>query len=268
VITAAVLGSPISHSLSPLLHRKAYEMLGIEGTYEKCEVEFGALKNFLNSQGAHFNSLSLTMPLKEEALSIADSVTDIAIQIQSGNTLRKVGGKWELTSTDVEGFSYALQSHGKKADGKLLVIGAGATARAVIASCDGVSSSIFVVNRNPTREEAIRKAGPKTDINFIPWNSQISFEEFDLVVNTTPGNTASVFCDQISSAQGTLFEVLYNPWPTQLLSHWRNSGGYGIDGLDLLIHQAISQVELFADVSIERSDMAKALRIEGERALS
>jgi shikimate dehydrogenase len=114
----------------------------------------------------------------------------------------------------------------------------------------------------------MRQAGPRTEINFIPWTSQIRFEDFDLVVNTTPGNTASVFCEQITSAQATLFEVLYNPWPTQLLSHWRNSGGYGIDGLDLLIHQAISQVELFADVSIERSDMAKALRIEGERALS
>ena len=268
VITAAVLGSPISHSLSPLLHAKAYAELGIEGTYESREVKSGELKSFLNSNGSVFNNLSLTMPLKEEALAIADSVTKIAQQIQSGNTLRKVDGKWELTSTDVEGFSFALQSHGKKADGNLLVIGAGATARAVVASCDGVSSNISVLNRSPEREEAIRLAGPKTEIKFIPWDSPIDFQDFDLVVNTTPGDTASIFCHQITSARSTFFEVLYNPWPTQLLSHWRNSGGYGIDGLDLLIHQAISQVELFAGISIDRSGMAKLLRVEGERALS
>lgn len=267
MITAAVLGMPISHSLSPLLHAKAYAELGIEGTYEGCEVKSGELKRFLESDGSVFNNLSLTMPLKEEALAIADSVTKIAEQIRSGNTLRKVDGKWELTSTDVEGFSFALESHGKKADGNVLVIGAGATARAVVASCDGISSSITVINRSPDREEGIRKAGPKTEMKFVPWDSHINFEDFDLVVNTTPGDTAATLCSQITSASSTFFEVLYNPWPTQLLSHWRNSGGYGIDGLDLLIHQAISQVELFAGISIDRSAMAKILRIEGERAL-
>ena len=64
------------------------------------------------------------------------------------------------------------------------------------------------------------------------------------------------------------FEVLYNPWPTQLLSHWRRAGGFGIDGLDLLIHQAISQVEIFASCVVERESIAKMLRTVGEKALS
>ena len=268
MITAAVLGSPISHSLSPLLHTKAYELLGIEGTYGSCEVESGELRNFLASNGSDFNALSLTMPLKEEAISIADSVTNISRQIQSGNTLHKVDGEWRLTSTDAEGFLYALQSHDKKVDGRVVVIGAGATARAVVAACDGTSSSISVINRNSHREEAIRKAGPGSQIDFISWDSKISFDDFDLVVNTTPGETASVFCDQKISVGTTFFEVLYNPWPTQLLSHWRNSGGYGIDGLDLLIHQAISQIQIFSGMTFDRSDMARTLRIEGEKALS
>ena len=125
-----------------------------------------------------------------------------------------------------------------------------------------------MINRSPEREIAIRKAAPETEIALIPWDSNIDFQDFDLVVNTTPGDIASIFCDQITSADSPFFEVLYNPWPTQLLSHWRKSGGYGIDGLDLLIHQAISQVELFAGISIDRSGMAKLLRVEGERALS
>ena len=149
-----------------------------------------------------------------------------------------------------------------------MVIGAGATARAVIAGCDAVSDRVTVINRNSEREQAIKKSGPNLDIDFISWSSSIDFGKFDLVVNTTPGDTASIFCDQLSSVGTTFFEVLYNPWPTQLLSQWRKAGGFGIDGLDLLIHQAISQVEIFASCTIDRALIAKTLRAEGEKALS
>jgi shikimate dehydrogenase len=268
VIVAGVLGSPISHSLSPLLHQTAYEFLGVQATYSSYEVQSGQLQNFLNGNGAHLNSLSLTMPLKEEALTIADSVTDIARQIQSGNTVQKINGKWCLTSTDVEGLTFALHSHNRNAEGNVLIIGAGATARAVVAACDGVSETVTIVSRNPEREKSIRSSGPNLAFDFIPWSSHIDFGSYDLVVNTTPSDVASVFLDQIDSASATLFEVLYNPWPTPLLSKWRKAGGYGIDGLDLLIHQAISQVEIFSSCSVNRSEMAQLLRTAGEKALS
>ena len=268
MISAGVLGSPISHSLSPLLHNTMYQLLGIEANYAAYEVSSGQLRDFLAHDGAALNCLSLTMPLKEEALSIADSVSDISRQVKSGNTLRKVDGLWSLTSTDVEGFTEALRFNGRDARGKVLVIGAGATARAVIAACDGVSGQVTVINRNSERVQAIKKSGPNLDIEFISWSSSIDFGKFDLVVNTTPGDTASIFSDQISSVGTTFFEVLYNPWPTQVLSQWRKAGGFGIDGLDLLIHQAISQVEIFASCTIDRALIAKTLRATGEKALS
>lgn len=268
MITAGVLGSPISHSLSPLLHNTLYKFLGIDATYLAYEVQSGQLQSFLNREGLTLNNISLTMPLKEEALTIADSVSAIARRIQSGNTLYKIDGRWNLTSTDVEGFSYALGSHNRNAKGDVLIIGAGATARAVVAACDGVSQTVTIINRNPDRELAIRNSGPNLDINFSPWGSAVDFRKFDLVVNTTPGDTASIFIDQISSVTSSFFEVLYNPWPTPLLRQWRAAGGYGIDGLDLLIHQAISQAEIFASCAIDRAQMAKMLRIVGEEALS
>ena len=268
MIVAGVLGAPISHSLSPLLHQKAYEYLGVKATYSSYEVQSGELESFLNGNGSHLNSFSLTMPLKEEALTIADSVTDIARQIQSGNTVQKIDGKWNLTSTDVEGFTFALASHNRNAQGSVLIIGAGATARAVVAACDGVSETVTIVNRNVNREAAIRKSGPNLAIDFIPWDAPIDFESYDLVVNATPSDVASVFLDQIDTASSTFFEVLYNPWPTALLSKWRSAGGYGIDGLDLLIHQAISQIEIFSSCSVNRSEMAQLLRTAGEKALS
>jgi shikimate dehydrogenase len=268
VISAGVLGSPISHSLSPLLHNTVYEFLGIKASYMAYEVSSGQLRNFLDNDGSALNNLSLTMPLKEEALAIADSISDISLQIQSGNTLRRDGGLWNLTSTDVDGFTHALQFNNRDAKGNVLIIGAGATARAVVAACDRVSESVTVINRNPGREHAIRNSGPNQEIDFISWNSSIDFNIFDLVVNTTPGETASILVDQIGSPSSTFFEVLYNPWPTQLLSHWRKAGGFGIDGLDLLIHQAISQVEIFASCVVERESIAKMLRTVGEKALS
>lgn len=268
MIAGAVLGSPIAHSLSPLLHNTAYQFLGIEASYKAFDVPSGQLRGFLSGDGADLNSLSLTMPLKEEALSIADSVSGMSMQIHSGNTLHKVDGHWSLTSTDVEGFSHALAFNGRDARGKVLIIGAGATARAVVAACDGVSDTVRVINRTPDREQALRKSGPGLDLEFLSWTSSIDFSDYDLVVNTTPGDTASIFVDQVKSVGSTFFEVLYNPFPTQLLNTWRKAGGLGIDGLDLLIHQAISQVEIFSGQTIEREVMAKMLRVVGEKALT
>jgi shikimate dehydrogenase len=268
MISAGVLGSPISHSLSPLLHTTIYDSLGITASYKAYEVASGDLRKFLADEGSSLNCLSLTMPLKEEALTIADSVTNISLQIQSGNTLHKVDGQWSLTSTDVDGFTHALKFNERNPSGDVLVIGAGATARAVVAACDGISNKVTVVNRSTDREIAIRKSAPNLEIGFQSWSDEINFESFDLVVNTTPGNTAAVFVDQVKSVSATYFEVLYNPWPTQLLAKWRHSGGFGIDGLDLLIHQAISQASIFAARPIDRDLIAETLRSVGEKALS
>ena len=268
MISAGVLGSPISHSLSPLLHNAAYKFLGVDASYSAFEVQSGNLQSFLDTDGSALNCLSLTMPLKEEAMSIATSISDISRKIQSGNTLHKVAGLWNLTSTDVEGFLQALRFNERDATGNVLILGAGATARAIVAGCNGVSTTVTVVNRNSKREEAIRQSAPSLSMDFIAWDSEINFDQFDLVVNTTPGDSASQYVDKIDSARGTFFEVLYNPWPTQLLAHWRLAGGYGIDGLDLLIHQAISQVEIFTSLTVERDQLAKILREVGEQALS
>ena len=268
MISAGVLGSPISHSLSPLLHNTVYEFLGINASYKAYEVSSGQLKDFLAGDGSDLNCLSLTMPLKEEALTIANSMSDVSRQIQSGNTLHKVDGLWSLTSTDVDGFTHALSFNNRSAKGSVLIIGAGATARAVVAACDGVSDTVTVINRNPAREQAMRDAASNLELDLISWSKNVDFSDFDLVVNTTPGETAAKFVDQIASPRTTFFEVLYSPWPTQLLSHWRSSGGLGIDGLDLLIHQAISQVEIFAARAIDRDTIAKMLRSAGEKALS
>ena len=267
MISAGVLGFPISHSLSPVLHRTAYAALGVAAEYNAYEVGSGSLEKFLSNEGKDLNCLSLTMPLKEEALGIADHVSEISRQISSGNTLRKLQDGWHLTSTDVEGFTYALSAHQKSIAGRVAVIGAGATARAVVAACNSDCEKLTVIGRSKSRYASISNAAPDQTIEFVDWNSDLSLDAFDLVVNTTPGDSASKFLASVISPKGTFFEVIYNPWPTELLSHWNQTGGSSIDGLELLIHQAISQVELFAGQPVNRVELATLMRSEGLKAL-
>jgi shikimate dehydrogenase len=253
--------------LSPLLHTTAYKALGIDGEYNAFDVTSGGLANFILNKGEDLNCLSLTMPLKEEALTFADHVSTISRQIASGNTLHKKEDGWHLTSTDVEGFSFALAGAGNFLTQTVLIIGAGATARAVAAACNREATSITVVGRSVSRHESIRLAAPLCSINFVDWDSHLDLDSFDLVVNTTPADTAAVFLERVNDPKGVFFEVIYNPWPTALLDKWRRAGGSYVDGLDLLIHQAISQIEIFADQKVDRLSMAHLLRIEGLKAL-
>lgn len=257
MINAAVLGSPINHSLSPLLHTLAYQHCRINGSYEAIEVGAGQLSAFLNE--TQKNSLSLTMPLKEEALSLADLVSETATRISSGNTLSMRNGKWSLESTDVAGFEYSLKTNGFTNLDTVLILGAGATARAAVAYLSGVSNSIKVITRNPARRESMDLASA-IEIDYLPWSLTDAINSADLVVNATPGTAGDFFLTAIEKPRGALFEVLYNPWPTKLAQAWSSSGANVVDGLELLIHQAISQVEIFAEQQVDRLALHSLMR--------
>ena len=257
MINAAVLGSPIAHSLSPLLHSLAYEYLEIAARYEAIEVKAGALSDFLSTTDR--NCLSLTMPLKEEALNVADVVSDIAMRISCGNTLSLSDGIWKLTSTDVSGFDFSLKMHGFNQLDSALIIGAGATARAAAASVSQVAKSVSVISRSPDREPAMNQAS-LVDVTYLPWQRTDLINTADLVINTTPDRAADFFVPSIQNPKGTFFEVLYNPWPTAMSKVWSESKNQVIDGLDLLIHQGISQVEIFTGLSVDRELLYAKMR--------
>ena len=257
MINAAVLGSPIAHSLSPLLHSLAYEYLEMAARYEAIEVKAGALSDFLSTTDR--NCFSLTMPLKEEALSVADVVSDIAMRISCGNTLSLSDGIWKLTSTDVLGFDFSLKMHGFNQLDSALIIGAGATARAAAASVSQIAKSVSVISRSPDREPAMNQAS-LVDVTYLPWQQTDLINTADLVINTTPDRAADFFVPSIQNPKGTFFEVLYNPWPTAMSKVWSESKNQVIDGLDLLIHQGISQVEIFTDLSVDRELLFAKMR--------
>ena len=265
MINAAVLGSPINHSLSPLLHSLAYEHLGLKAQYEAIEVRAGELKKFLAETDK--NALSLTMPLKEEALKVADIVSDVAARISCGNTLSLNKGVWSLTSTDVSGFDHALHMHGLEEIESVLIIGAGATARAAVSSVSQITKSVSVISRNPDREAAMNQAS-SVDVTYLPWEFTSQINTANLVINTTPNQAADFFASSINSPSGTFFEVLYHPWPTSMSQLWSESSGHVIDGLDLLIHQAISQIEIFAGISCDRQFLYTKMRAAAVQKLA
>lgn len=259
MIRAAVLGSPISHSLSPVLHRTAYEKLGVLGQYQAIDVTAEKLGEFIAGLDESWTGFSLTMPLKEQVLAIADEVDPLASKIHSANTLVRSGKGWKAISTDVNGFVHALNAHGHVDVRKVIILGSGATARAAAAACDVEGRQITVIHRTQGREEAMRKAVSLAKVDFRNWGSELT--EADLLINATPAGVADSYSERLEGkVHGIFFEALYNPWPTKMLAKWRSFNGFGIDGLDLLVHQGIDQVELMTGMSINRSEMAPVLR--------
>ncbi len=269
MIKAAVLGSPIDHSLSPLLHQLAYRELGISGEYSKLEVPSGELSTFLASLDDSWTGFSLTMPLKEEIVDCVNNVSPLSKKIRSANTLYRTSGEWNATTTDVSGFIDSLQSHGVEISGNVVIIGAGATARAAAAACDASASHITIMARSSRGADEIFKSVDSTEMNFVSWGDEESIQAAQLIISTTPeGATDSLIQIFPTKPDGIFFDVLYKPWPTQALATWQAKKGQVIDGLDLLIHQAISQVEIFAGLSVDRTPMAQLMRKAAFEALS
>lgn len=266
MIRAALLGSPVAHSLSPVLHRAAYRAMALDGEYEAIEIVASDLAQFIASRDESWTGFSLTMPLKEEVLRVADSVDPLVLQIQSANTLIRAESGWHALTTDVSGFQRALTAHGVTQYENVLIIGAGATARAAAAACDEFGRHLVVINRSVKREEAMRGSVQRAVVSFINWSDELP--QVDLVINTTPAGVADVFVTQFTARpRSVFFEALYHPWPTSLLAHWRALGGEVIDGLDLLVQQGIDQVALMSKHSVNREELAPILRAAGLAAI-
>ena len=263
MINAAVLGSPIAHSLSPRLHMSAYKHLNISGNYGSFDVPAGSLRDFLTDKANDWTGFSLTMPLKEEVLSVAQVIDPLVQKIQSGNTLIRVGDSWSLHSTDVAGFQSAWSHENPSKPKSVLILGSGATARAAAAAFDDSHTSISVIHRNTEREESMQKSVNLSSMIFLPWQFTNDFYEADLVINTTPKTVLDSFAQKLSQKPtGTFFDVIYDSWPTQFARAWSETESAVISGLDLLIAQGIEQIRLFSGIDFDKYELSSFLKRE------
>jgi shikimate dehydrogenase len=263
----AVLGDPVAHSLSPTLHRAGYAAAGLTGwEYDAVRVPEGGLGGFLGGLGPEWRGLSLTMPLKREALDVALQVTTRARLAGAVNTLVLESGVPVLAdNTDLPGAAAALRERWDGPVDRVAVLGGGATAAsAALALCDQGARSIVLLARSPARAEQTRSAiarhpsGPS--VVAAPLGSATPS---DVLVSTIPAAAQTPDLVERFTAP-VVFEVVYDPWPTPVAAAALERGAVLVGGLDLLVHQAVLQLELFTGVPAP----VEALRAAGEAALA
>lgn len=252
---AAVLGSPIAHSLSPALHRAAYYALGLDWTYDAVQLEPAGLTDFLAGLGSDWAGLSLTMPLKQTILPLLTwSAPDVALT-GAANTVVFRDGAREGHNTDIDGVLAALREAGTTTASTAVILGAGATAASALVALARLGvTSLAVQARSSARASPLVSLGGSLGVRvtvggFAPADG-------DVVVNTTPSGAGDVL---EPGAAGTFLDVVYAPWPTVLADRYASSGATVVGGIAMLLHQAGAQVTLMTGRPAPLAAMRAAL---------
>lgn len=267
---AAVLGSPIAHSLSPVLHRAAYAELGLgDWSYGRFDVNEAALPGFVEGLDSSWAGLSLTMPLKRAIIPLLDSVSETAASVEAVNTVVFTGdGRRTGDNTDIPGMIAALRERGVEKAESAAVLGAGATASSALAALSQICTGpVTAYVRSRERGDEMRGWGERlgVDVRIADWAEAEQALHAPLIIATTPAGATDGLMEAVPKSPGTLFDVLYEPWPTGLASAWGSRGGAVVGGLDLLVHQAVLQVQQMTGRS--PAPLA-AMRQAGEEALA
>jgi shikimate dehydrogenase len=245
---AAVLGSPIAHSLSPALHTAGYQALGLPDWEYGCfEVKEAGLADFLAEVGAGYRGFSLTMPLKRRALELSAEQTGIATATGAANTLVPLAqGGWLADNTDVPGLANALRPawQGYR---EAALLGAGATA----------VSALFALGRLGVAQVAVHARNPAKAVELQPYaeSAQVRLEIRDLagwpkadepvLLSTLPAGALEVVPPTAFGGTELFFDVVYWDWPTPLARAAEAGGVQVVSGLEMLVHQAVEQFRLF-----------------------
>ncbi|WP_366521062.1 shikimate dehydrogenase [Lapillicoccus sp.] len=266
---AGVLGHPVSHSLSPGLHRAAYRALGlVDWSYDATDVDALELVAHVAGLDATWVGLSLTMPLKEVAFDVASAVSPLARATGAINTLVRRSDGWHGDNTDVHGLVVALQEAGVEQLTDLLVVGSGATARSAVAAGSrlGATRVTFMV-RGAARPETVaqaREAGlevAQTPLGRWP-------EVVEVVVGTIPPTATSTWADTLPEGGRALLDVVYGDGATPLVLAAGRAGYAVVPGTEMLLHQGAEQVRLMTRHEPPVDAMRAALAAELDSSVS
>jgi shikimate dehydrogenase len=295
---AGVLGKPVGHSLSPVIHRAGYAAAGLAGwSYTAIECAEAELADLVSRLDPEWAGLSLTMPLKQEGLRVADEVAPLPATLGAANTLVRLSdGRWRAENTDAGGIAGALAAAlagGSAAPapggstrepagswvaaggsfgviGRLLagaqvvVLGAGGTARAALGGAAQLAAtSVTVVARRPEAVAALVPVAETLGVELVhqPWPAAVStIAAADVVISTVPKGVADPIAGQVGWRPSTvLLDAIYHPWPTPLAAAAAAAGATVVSGLELLLAQAAGQFQLFTGVPAPLAAMRTAL---------
>ncbi|MEX0913466.1 MAG: shikimate dehydrogenase [Demequina sp.] len=269
-LRAGVLGFPIAHSLSPVLHRAAYASLGLDWDYQAYEVSDEALEEFLRGITSEWAGLSLTMPLKVTAVPLMDFVEPMAKLVGAVNTVlvQQVGGGHTLVgaNTDVHGVTRALAEGGCTHSTQAVILGGGATATSARAALGhlGATSPVVAV-RTRARAGGLMRAATKMGVEprFVSFQDAPHYlAQADAVVSTIPADAGAGVAESLTEVKpsAALLDVVYDPLVTPLARRWQELGGTRVGGERMLLHQAGEQVRLMTGSVAPLEAMDAALR--------
>ena len=260
----ALIGNPVSHSLSPIMQNAALQYLGLDLIYIAIPCKDEDLELVLNSlKTINCKGLNITIPHKEKVFNLCSEISPIASKLKAINTLKLNSEKeWSATNTDVEGFIYPLKTLNliKK---ESIVLGSGGAARSVIQGLINLNfSTISVISRNKSSlDELIKNFRSQIEIQGLLNNdnrAQNLIEEADLIVNTTPVGMKTTKNDEnllpfgenfwrSLNSKSIIYDLIYNPAPTSLLKFSAKKGCMTIDGLQMLIAQGLKSLSFWTD---------------------
>ena len=260
----ALIGNPVSHSLSPIMQNAALQYLGLDLIYIAIPCGNEDLESVLNSlKKINCKGLNITIPHKEKVFKLCSEISPIANKLKAINTLKLNSKKeWSATNTDVEGFIYPLKNL-NLARKKSIVLGSGGAARSVIQGLINLNlSKISVISRNKSSlDELIKNFENQIEVKgFLNSNNQTQnlIEETDLIVNTTPVGMKTIkyemnilpygeaFWRSLNS-KTIIYDLIYNPAPTYLLKYCAKKGCVTIDGLQMLVAQGIKSLSFWTN---------------------
>jgi len=274
----ALLGNPVEHSLSPAMHNSAFRDKGLDYTYLAFKVTQEQLKTAIDGVRAlGFKGLNITIPHKMKVIPLLDELDPLSQRIGAVNTVVNINGKLKGYNTDAAGFMRALEDKGIDPAGKnTVILGAGGAAMAVAYALAEAGSGIIVLNRLARLNEAVcltrnlpsRPGKAARALALNPENLAVSLEKADILVNATsagmyPKMEENLVPSKLIRPEMTVFDLVYNPLQTRLMSEAASSGARTINGLEMLVWQGALAFELWtglaAPVGVMRSQALKAL---------
>ena len=264
-----IIGDPVKHSLSPLIHNAGYEALSLPYTMQRAKVSLKQLRNFFaGARALQIAGMAITMPLKVEALSLVDEVDDCGRKIGAINTVyRDDRGMLIGTNTDWIGITAPLAKKRDLFGQKVAIIGAGGAALAALYACSRAGAEITIFNRT---EDRARDICNQWGAAYSGLDEIHRLSQYDIIINATPlGMThlesspfTSLFSEVEFSPSHILFETIYSPRETPLVVRGEACGSTIISGDQMFAEQAIAQFALHTGQPAPRDVMIAALKGE------
>lgn len=263
---AAVLGKPIEHSRSPILHGAGYAALGLNHwEFSRIECDAESLPGLVGGADESYRGFSVTMPAKFAALEFADEATERARRIGSANTLVRIPGGWRADNTDVDGIKGALSEllgeDGVLVDKRAVIVGGGGTARpALWALLEAGVAHVTVINRSDRSAELGELVESfNATLSYVPLDGDVEAETSAaaVVVSAVPSEVIAGLEEALAHAP--ILDVIYDPWPTPLVTEARRRGLPAVGGHVMLACQSYGQFEQYTGEAAPREAMRTAL---------